>query len=301
MKRVHLKDGLKQRLNEVIGTDDPLTPDPNNPDLKQITPWSVQAAMISNMRRLAKAIVGNASVGRAMKGLSLSGVDQSFEISSGIGITKNGDIVVVESNLNADISGSPDYVEVYIKHTTIEVDGSEEDGKTTNLSGKSGTAELVIDDYASAQKTGVNTPEHVENIVVQSNDAALNDDNLCYVGRIIVDGGEIIETIDTINAGLPANNNGRARVASLDVDPGIGTSLKSTIRTDIDFEDADGGGTNTVTHKGIENFTGVVDLPGDPGNIKSGGVAGGNFTGVALNGSQEITVKNGLVIAIVNV
>jgi len=294
MKRVHVKDGLKQRINEVLGTDDPLTNDPHNSSLKNITPWSVQSAMIDNMRRLARSLVGGSSVGRVMQGLGLSQTGaQTYMIGSGIGITNEGDIIVIDASLDITLAGGPaDFVEVYLKHTTIEVDGSEVDGRTTNFVGKAGTGELVIDDYAAAQKSGVNTPAHIAQIVIQENDATLSDNDLVYVGRVTVSGGNITALYNSLDNGLSPNTAiGRYRIRSLDVDPGDDSQIVSHIRTDL--QQAAG---TTVTNNGDHVQNGTLDASSSPEVNLPDGVGELKLDGATpFNGTFQVDNSSGTV------
>src|SRR5271157_885584 len=100
MRRVNIKTGLKQRLNEILGTDYG-TASPE--DVYDLTPWSIQSAQLENNQRIVKSIVGDSTVGRIMSGLLITGNvgDSSFHITSGLGFTTSGNIV----SLGATTSG----------------------------------------------------------------------------------------------------------------------------------------------------------------------------------------------------
>ena len=70
MRWIAVKNGIKERLHYLIGTNDS---DSANLSETGLTIWSAQASMIENTRRTVKAIVGSAeSYGRVMKGLKIS-------------------------------------------------------------------------------------------------------------------------------------------------------------------------------------------------------------------------------------
>ena len=100
MRFIISKNGIQERLNYLIGTNDidPGTPTGTVGDsgTTDLTSWSTQASMITNIRRVVKGIVGNSTNGKIMSGLQISQVnDTDISISGGIGFTVAGNIIVL--------------------------------------------------------------------------------------------------------------------------------------------------------------------------------------------------------------
>jgi len=194
MRRVNIRNGLKQRMNEILGTDSSIM----EGRAPGITDWSVQAAMLNNFKRLGKAIVGDSLYGRTIKGLALSYANGNYSISAGIGITPNGDIIVLNNQVRRPLSGTgTNYF--YIKHILAELDGSKTGGKKTEFISKAGEENIVYDDLASTIDTDLGT--ELNNIIIIKS-LAENENDLVYIGSII-DG---IVT-PTIHRGFPTNKD----------------------------------------------------------------------------------------------
>ena len=88
MRWVDFKNGIKARINEMLGTSDNAAV--GNP----LTYWSLQSAMLTNLRRIVSSLVGDAANGRVMKGLRVQEESTNqINILPGFGFTNNGDIV----------------------------------------------------------------------------------------------------------------------------------------------------------------------------------------------------------------
>ena len=163
-------------MNDILGEDngstDPLSsPDSASP-VPAITEWSIQAAMLENVRRMSAAIVGDSPEGRVMAGLRLAGggafscasgsyADNSvIKIDSGIGVTANGDVVMVGAQISVDISskarGTAFYV--YLEHSMATVVASDNpvEGMSTPMISGGPSQDIVYDDFASSKKISVN-------------------------------------------------------------------------------------------------------------------------------------------------
>lgn len=94
MKRTLVKNGIQERLNDLIGTDTPTS-------IGVLNDWSVQASMIENARRIARSIPGPHG-DMVMNGLRTSPGDQNhtIHISAGIAITKAGEILVLADDID---------------------------------------------------------------------------------------------------------------------------------------------------------------------------------------------------------
>ena len=83
MKRVDVTYGIRERVNDLLGTT-------SNSTSTTLNSWSIQESMLDNIRRAIKGLVGSGSLGRIGYGLE---VDASGHVSSGVGFTSNGDII----------------------------------------------------------------------------------------------------------------------------------------------------------------------------------------------------------------
>jgi hypothetical protein len=239
MRRLNLRVGISERMNEIIGTD---YPSYIAGSVAEITPWSIQAAMIENTRRLVRGIVGDSSLGRILRGMSLGNdTDSSISISAGIAITKSGNIIVLNNGISKSVSGNGSK-DIYIKHILVEFPES-----STNPGGKKAvfnmavSSEIVYDDLASISLGAM--PEGV----IDTDGS--QDDNSVYIGTIVVAGGKITEVIPTTLRGFGDGT------ITLD---GINSKLESTFdgQTTIN-DDLDITGTATVSGSGSELIMGA--------------------------------------------
>lgn len=203
MKRVNIRNGLNQRMHEILGTDYETIE--NSENIPNITPWSIQAAMISNMRRIVSAIVG-AIPGRAMYGLFMTKVtSNSILISSGYGFTQNGNVVILETPINFTIDESTNTKHVYLKHVMSFIDGDlYDDGKKTGFYNKSGLEDIVYDDLAASKKNDVNS---VANSIVEITDSSSNTNHdVVYLGSLTFTDNVITTVYNSELRGLEPNN-----------------------------------------------------------------------------------------------
>jgi len=86
MRRVSILTGIKQRLNEILGTAE--TGNGN------LTAWSIQSAMLSNFNRVLKAINCNSIYGRRLSGVFVSNPDnEHINIEAGYAVTGSGNFI----------------------------------------------------------------------------------------------------------------------------------------------------------------------------------------------------------------
>ncbi len=202
MRRVNIRYGLKQRLNDILGTDYGV--DPTNPDIPDITHWSIQAAILTNTRRTVAAMVSDSAVGRPMRGMVLqTNNSSSFKITAGYGFTSNGDIVVTSVDIipNVDFLGSIVYI--YLKHMQAELPESVDGGLSTNFIGKSGSENIVYDDFAATVGSEINQQSNYEQILVQS-DKQQSDTSYVYIGKVNITDGAITSVVPNPERGLPS-------------------------------------------------------------------------------------------------
>ena len=211
MRRVNVKNGLKQRLNEILGTDSG-----TEGEVSGITSWSIQAAMIENFRRLGKAIVGDdaATHGRAVSGLLLSATpgDTNFTITPGIGITPAGNMFVLNSALTVNITLRNTTVLVYAQHVLAELSSTDPNGNLTPFTGVDQTEEqIVYDDKAS---TTADT-SILGALIYQDSNAPHDLSDYVYLGSIVMGASTITSctpttyrsSFNTVNGDMQVNGN----------------------------------------------------------------------------------------------
>jgi len=204
MKRVNVRIGLKQRMNEILGTDYSIIEDSGG--LPDITPWSIQAAVIANIRRVVSAITAGGQ-GRPMSGLFISRVnDTKISIRSGYGFTRSGNVVVLENPIEYQIDNNTGTKHIYLKHIMATVDGDDNiDGKKTNFTGKSGYEDIVYDDLAASKKGDVQDVS--ERIVYITESASDSSDDVVYLGSVtFADDGKIDSIYNSELRGFEPNN-----------------------------------------------------------------------------------------------
>ena len=201
MRRVNIKNGLKQRLNEIFGTDYG-----TEGNVKGITPWSVQSAMMANIRRTNKGIVGDAiGFGRVVNGLILTKPASGLYINvgSGLAVTPNGDIIVVESELKVTVPGNTTTY-IYLKHILDTLDGDiYPEGKKTGFVSNGTPENIVYDDLAASKGNQVN--EVVDSIIIRSPTDALPEpdpDDCVYLGKVITSSGSVTSVESTSVRGI---------------------------------------------------------------------------------------------------
>ena len=90
MRFVDFKNGIKARINEMLGTSD------NAATGNELTYWSLQAAMLTNLRRIVSSLVGDAANGRIMKGLRVQ-EESTNQINILPGFAAGRDINIIQS------------------------------------------------------------------------------------------------------------------------------------------------------------------------------------------------------------
>jgi len=285
MKRVNIRFGLKQRMNEIIGSDSG-----TEDSVPGLTPWSVQAAMLDNLRRIAAAVVGN-EPGRPMRGMWISKTSSlSISISAGNGFTPNGDIILISTNITSNVDSADGTKYVYLRHKMAAIDGDVyEDGKKTGFIGKAGTQDIVYDDFAASKKDSVQS--FVGDILTISPTIISENSDLIYIGSVNVLGADIVAVNNSTSRGLGPNApNGKYRVSGLDVNG------NSTFFGTVDFSGGD------ITFSTGYDYKVYGDL-----KIESGGkiftTEGEGATNLALTvrdaagtGTINLKFKNGIFI-----
>ena len=121
MRIVNIKSGAAIRLDEAIGNNN-YSQDPSATD---ITSWSIQSAMASNISRVAAGCVADESsfrsCGRVVKGLQVTSSDsKTININGGYGFTPDGKVISIQSIRKIPLSSRAILVdntyEVYLKY-----------------------------------------------------------------------------------------------------------------------------------------------------------------------------------------
>ena len=272
MRRVNLRYGLKQRINDIVGSDTAVDGD----GIPGITEWSVQAAMLANLRRVVSALA-NGTVGRPVSGLWLTDAPAAglgYSISDGFGFTPNGDIVVSKTAITYTVSdGGDDNKYIYLRHRMGVVDGDTyDDGKKTGFIGKAGLENIVYDDYAASKKDSVSS--FASDIVIEESVPISNSDYV-YLGYITVESGSITSVTNNPARGF-GPNDGTGKVLM----PGIRVAGESLFEDTVTFAEVislnmalvDFESTGTATLKDVDvsgelaiGTTGKISVDGNDG------------------------------------
>ena len=133
MRRVHVRRGILERLDDILGTDYGW----NGEGVPDITPWSIQSAMINNVERLCAGISGGSPVGVVLSGLEISGPN----VTPGIAVNSDGQLLHLE-NAIPHYCGSEGYVWVVSEPCVLEgSDGAHQ----SNFSNKRLPQSIVYD------------------------------------------------------------------------------------------------------------------------------------------------------------
>lgn len=300
MRRVNVRVSLKQRMNDILGTDSGM-----EMAVPGITPWSIQAAVLSNLRRVVSGIAANGSSGRVMRGMWIThGGGPIINISSGYGFTKNGDVIVLDAALayTADVS-TDDTWHLYAKHSMAVLDGDTyEDGKKTGFIGKEGTENIVYDDLGATQKDNV---QSVVGQIIQQSSTTQDNGDWVLLGTFVTSGGTITEVTPPYQRGFEVDNTGWWRVPSVRTSGAgyIGTNFRVDGFIQCDVFKVNQG--SAIEFQSAVQFdenvtfgsTKIVDLPGSGGDIKVGGVSGADFVGDLAG--KTTTIVNGVITSVV--
>jgi hypothetical protein len=197
MRRVNVKLGIKQRVQDILGS--------GMDSVGTINAWSIQSAMISNSQRIAAAIVGEAANGRIMKGLRLSfDVSPVVYISSGHGFTPEGNVVVLQNQISisvAEIFSGSGYINLYLKHTLTQADSTSSFGKVTSFNNGVQDEQIVFDDYGVIKNTTLAyTDTDILKTVTNSEQRPGN--GYVYIGKIVVDSDVVTSVVPSVDTGI---------------------------------------------------------------------------------------------------
>ena len=295
MRWVNFKNSLKQRLNEMLGVDNVNTVDED----KEPNYWSLQAAMLVNLRRIVKALVGNAVWGRPMEGCDMSRSGSSLRISSGLAVTPGGNIVVF-NGATKSVGSYPDaWHNVFLeyKNTKIpETGGPADVGKSTYFIGQSGSEDIVYDDYG-ALDDGAAT-----NVIITTS-TVLNAD-YAYLGKVNIASGVISTDDDVENSperGLSPNLiNGDDPFFVKNIK--VSGTNESVAYGEAEFYNVVINGATEINGTLALNDDVTIDdsktitLPADAGKIKVGGADIGYSGTVNPSSLSSMEIKNGIIV-----
>lgn len=183
MRRVSVKTGANLRVNEILGES--ITNDATG----ELTAWSIQSAMLENMRRIVRAMNVNDINGTKMFGLYAEADTPNIDIEDGIAFTKGGDVIVVEAPISyevQDLSNGDKWL--YLKHVLSEDDGSDSNaGKETTFVDKRPPEEIVADDLASLKKSNVSNEDVVNAIIELTTTESPQKDRICIAKINVLD------------------------------------------------------------------------------------------------------------------
>lgn len=287
MKRVHVRNGLKQRLNEIIGTDVTAVAAGEVPDL---TPWSVEAAMLSNMRRIVTGIVGGAYCGRVISGLEMSKIGSyAHKISAGYGFTKSGNIV----HLKTDITASGGIGYYYLKHKMVELSDTSIGGKKTNFIGRSGEEIITYDDLSNTLSAPDDSSGDIlifsssritEDGETEDGDGYLFDD-LVFIGQVTDISGSVVKSTDV---GFGPGDDGYNNFQNISVNENANIAEDLDVGKNLDVH-------GEASFDGAVEFDDIVKLSGAASKVQVGSAIGITQT-ISLS-SHTITVINGIITA----
>lgn len=279
MKRVNVRSGLKQRMNDMLGSDAAEDGD----GIPGITPWSIQAAMITNLRRIVKALAGG-TIGRPVEGLWMTaGAGLSYSIGAGFGFTSGGDIVVFETPVAPTISDSSDgNKHIYLKHKMGAVDGQTyADGMWTGFIGGSPPEDIVYDDFAASKKDQVNSSW--TDIIIEESSMVSND-NYVYLGYITVVSNAITAVVNNPARGFGPNDSGKYILPGIHVVGESEFDSEVTFTEKIIFSELEAVPGGTVMN-GIFSFVDGLSI-GDSSPVQSG-------ASIAFQNGSDLIVKSG--------
>jgi hypothetical protein len=173
MRQTIFKDGIIETLPSLIGDGE--------------SAFSVQNSMLENFERICKALLGNASSGRVMAGLSADKDGTTLRVNSGYGITKSGKLVVVASQIQKTNVTSG---KVYLKY--ISVDRGNDNGGHSSWINREQSQESIIKDGVGAWVGDANTSDM---IIISASGIAQEEDTL-YIGDITEDGVFVLAVND---------------------------------------------------------------------------------------------------------
>lgn len=301
MRWVDVKTGLKQRMNEILGTSD-------NSGSSDLTYWSIQSAMMENVRRLGEAMVGDSPTGRILKGCQVeSYYGKTIKITPGICLSKDGYPISFRGVTALDLSsyaGSTVLVNLLYENAVITEALNPTIGKSTGRIAKE-SVDIINDN------TGVDlnvNPEDLVNISTSSTTPS----NGCTLAVIDVPASADITNSEIVNyssRGMYPNYFDLSLGSVMKVG-GIISSGRSSFSETVTFADIV---VNNITINGNiagnVNFTGQVtfsentsiddtkefQLPSGASKVKVGSGLIGYSGTVNPSTLTNMTITNGII------
>lgn len=292
MKRLHVRYGLKERLNDIIGTDQTGW---GGESVPSITPWSVQSVINENIKRLCLGLSGDSGTGRVLSGLWLSYNNSTLTISKGYGVTGDGEIIGLETGWEITdlvISTGTTYG-IWLKYTESAVDGDKySDGKKVNFIGKSGSQDIVYDNALLAAHDDLSNLDSGSIVVLEEDEPSAKTGHL-YLGNITISGTTATISYEYRRCGFAPDDDNNMIVPS-----NLHVSGTLTVAGDTDFESIVlEGSLKSITIKEhalikIEEDGTLTTDPGSNMNI-GGNVTASSNSSINLSGSQSVSLPSG--------
>jgi hypothetical protein len=295
VRRINVLHNIKQRINQILGAGegsaipqswDPLLPTLSNDPVYELTSWSIQSAMLSNVERICSALVDNQARGKVLRGMTVI-PDISFPyvtIVPGSAVTADGKLITLNGSLTNVPMGSTlgDVRYIYLYHVVATINGDNDDtGRNTPfLGGPTKKSNVVYDELCSIIGSDVNT-EPYKSAVLSVSSSESNGDGKVLVAIVTTGSGTLSVEM---NSGLVTN--GTIECAGLTVNgpatiPDInGTTMMEDVNADA------------VTADSVD-VTGKVQS--DAG-FKYGSNDGVDGTFITADGTPKtVTVQKGII------
>jgi hypothetical protein len=219
--------------------------------------------MISNVERLAKALLGNNPSGRVLNGMSLAAMGgNNVTIFEGQGVTRGGNIISLASMLQAQIPATAGTHYIYLKYVLVPIDGgSDVRGRNTSfLGGPNKTRNIVYDEIGIVAGGSINSEPFKSAILSVESTQADADDRL-LVGYAVSNGTSVTSVVMndniSINGTLSSGTLGAGSAAiSGNASVGGNLSVTGTIEASSAFSGTyQGSGTLTIVKGIVTSYT----------------------------------------------
>jgi hypothetical protein len=228
VRRVSIIKDLKQRLHEILGTDEGNSLDPAgteasnsfSPDpVYNLNPWSIQSAMISNIERVCSALVGGSINGRVLSGMQISHTSGGmFVLQPGYCITPDGKMISLTSSISSIYIptniNSTTYVSLNYVLVAINGDNDTRGRKTSFLGGPTKTRNIVYDEMGAIIGGMVDSSPYREKFL-STGSSYSGGDGKALIATITINNGDIDIVSNTGGASGTFQQDGGSTVTVL--------------------------------------------------------------------------------------
>ena len=298
MRRVQIVNNLKQRMNEILGTDfgspttndwDPLVPTVSTDPVYALTPWSIQAAMISNLERLCAALVDNQALGKVLTGMVVTpSTFPNVTILPGKAVTPSGKLITLSGSI-VDVAmgatnGNVRYIYLYYVLAAIDGDNDSRGRNTPFLGGPTKKRNIVYDELGSIIGSEV-TNEPYRSAILSVETSFANGPDKVLIAIVTTGTGTLSVNM---NAGL-ISTGGTVSCKNLSASGTTALQGLTSPTATITALDAPTVAATTVTASGLVTGSG----------FKVGAAPGVTGTFISADGSPKtIQVVNGIITSI---